>query len=422
RIEGLMHLHRSERKAGIARLQQAIARAIAHRHDELALDAWLALSEKASIDADRPDLADLWIAQTKAFLARIAPSSDLRHLRLKRAEALVAIANARFARARDVAAAALDRAAPDRPETWSLRMVLASAHLSLGQAQPALAEYTALLPRFTERWGPNHPTVGVIHINLGHIYVQYLGDPDRAQRHFDQALQIFEGAYGQDSLRVAEVHAAQSIVDQHAGDYAAALAHLEKSLKIENRRLGPTHSRTANTWMNIGVCQHLLSNYAEATKSYSRALSIFRDKLSPDHDAVATASSNLAESLVALHKHEQARPLFEDALRIMKMQLGDQHPDLAYPLKGLGLIGLATGSPQSAIRRFERALVLSPAATADPQERAEISWGLARSLRRADRTPRRASALAREALSIYQRLGPTWRERTQTIQKWLAHR
>jgi len=186
--------------------------------------------------------------------------------------------------------------------------------------------------------------------------------------------------------------------------------------------LGPTHSRTANTWMNIGVCQHLLSNYAEATNSYSRALMIFRDKLSPDHDAVATASSNLAESLVALHKHEQARPLFEDALRIMKMQLGDQHPDLAYPLKGLGLIGLATGSPQSAIRRFERALVLSPAATADPQERAEISWGLARSLRRADRTPRRASALAREALSIYQRLGPTWRERTQTIQKWLAHR
>ena len=419
RARGLLALARSDRKSGIDSLQRAIRLAIIHRHDELALDAWLALVAGVGHNPDRIDIAEGWLTQAEAFVERVARLDQRQRLRLENGRGRVAFAASRYREAAEIFSRAIERGDADDPLTWDVQLSRAGAYLMLGEVDAARTDYEALLQRFSERWGTEHPKVGKTYLALGQLHVQHLGALDVGEQNVRRALAIFAAALGNASLEVASAHSMLSVIALYRGQYEPALLHAKRALKTEIARLGHHNPQTATTLMNVGTYNHLLGRYPAAVDAYQRALAALEASVGPDHEDVATAAGNLGESLLAMGKLHEAQPHFERSLRMLEARRGASHPYLAYPLKGLGLMHLALDQPRAAVGLLERALKLTPTdGTADLQEKAEISWGLAQALRKSGRTPRRARLLAQDALSAYRALG-AWTARRAAIKKWL---
>jgi len=109
---------------------------------------------------------------------------------------------------------------------------------------------------------------------------------------------------------------------------------------------------------------------------------------------------------------------------ILQNALGADHADLALPLKGIGLAQLRRGHPRDALAPLERALTLrnQSKAASDPQEVAEVQWGLARTLAALGRDPPRARSLAEAARAGYLALGSESAGQAQEISQWLHKR
>jgi tetratricopeptide (TPR) repeat protein/predicted Ser/Thr protein kinase len=420
RVRGVQHLLRGEWRAGIDDLKAAVRGATIHRHDELVLDAWLSLLALTARDLGRPEVAAEWVEQASTAFERLAEPKDPRGLVLARARALVASAAGDYRGAAALLSAAIERADPERPETWDLRHDLAAARATLGEAEAARRNYEALLPRYVEAWGPEHPKTGVVLAALGLLQIEGLGRLDQGEENLTRAQEIFRAALGEDALRVAETSEALSQLAMYRGDSAGALARAERAHAILRARLGPEHPRVARALMNTGALRHLQGDYPGAVAAYRAALPSLEVHLGPEHDDLGTLLSNLGESLVALGRPDEARPALERGLKILRARLGPQHPDLAYPLKGLGLAALAADRPQAALTYLEDALRLTPPQGADPRERAEIGWGLARALRRAGRSPERARGLAEEARRVYRSLGADGVQQVRDIDGWMG--
>jgi serine/threonine-protein kinase len=162
-------------------------------------------------------------------------------------------------------------------------------------------------------------------------------------------------------------------------------------------------------------------DFAGSLAAYEAAYPILRAAWGTTHTTVGILRSNTGETLLALGRAEAAKADFAQALDILQKNLGAEHSDLALPLKGLGLAYLTLGRPHDALAPLERALALRAQSTtpSDPQEVAEIQWGLARVLRTLGRTPARARELAEAALSGYRSLGSESAARAQEITRWL---
>ena len=401
-------------KDALLELERAVALGVTHRHDELATDAWLTLVSAGSENIEHQAVNEAWLRQARAYVERFSGGRGRWRLRLADATARTEDAAGRHQKAIDVLSAAIESAEVETPEVWDMRLLRAAAALSLSRAEAAKADYDYVLPRYVKRWGARHPKVASTHLALGQMYVDRLGDLMRGETHLKKALELFTAAYGRKSLRVANVYETLSLVPMYQGDYASALAQLEQSLEIE-RALGPTSPRTARTLGNVGAIRHLLGRYEGAVAAYREALPLQEGRLDPDHPDVAIVASNLGESLLALGRIDEAHVHFSRAQQSLELRLGPDHPDLAYPTKGLGLVALARGERTKARTFLERALRLTPAKGGDPQERAEIGWGLARALGRSGH----GRALAREALAHYRELGPRWSTRVGQIEAWL---
>jgi hypothetical protein len=81
--------------------------------------------------------------------------------------------------------------------------------------------------------------------------------------------------------------------------------------------------------------------------------------------------------------------------------LGGSRSTVILPLFVEGKAQLAAGAPAQAIAALERALAICEAVIVSPQQKAEVSFTLARALVSSSRDRRRALGLARRAKELY---------------------
>jgi eukaryotic-like serine/threonine-protein kinase len=298
----------------------------------------------------------------------------------------------------------------------------ALAEARLGQAKPAVADAERALAIGIAVWGSEYPDLAATRRVLGLLYIEQLGDVARGEHEINLALELYRTQLGADSIDVANCEQALSQAGQYRGDYAAALAHAERADQIYAHQLGAEHPRRGETLMGVGVLRFMRKDFAGSLAAYEAAYPILRAALGPAHTTVGILLSNTGETLLALGRAEAAQTDFAQALDILQKSLGPDHADLALPLKGLGLAQLGRGRPSDAVAPLERALALSTrsATAGDPQELAEIRWGLARALRAVGREPARARALAEAALAGYRTLGSESAGRVEEIMRWLS--
>jgi len=425
-LDGQVKLARGEVAGSIALFNQAVELAVASHHDELPADVWLTLALDAGRREQRPAEIELWLGQSEAWLRRLGHAGDPRRVDLEHARGNLQLTAGDARGALGTLSHALEAAealwGKDDPRLISLLRDRALVQARLRQAKPAVADGERALALGIAAWGADYPDIARTRRTLGLLYIEQLGDVARGEHELTLARELYRTQLGADSTEVANCEQALSVAGQYRGDYAAALEHAERAEQIYARRLGADHPRHGEALNGLGVLRYMRKNFAGSLAAYEAAYPILRAAWGSAHTTVGTLLSNTGETLLALGRPEPAKAYFERALDIKRKSLGPEHADLAYPLKGLGLAYLSRGQPREALAPLERALALrtQSAAANDPQEVAEIRWGLARALRALGRAPARARELAEAAATGYRSLGSESAERVQEISRWLA--
>jgi tetratricopeptide (TPR) repeat protein len=427
-MEGRVKFARDDVAGSIALFNQAAELAVASHHDELLVDIWLTLALNAGRREQRPAEIELWLGQSEAWLRRLNHTSDPRLVELEHARGNLQLTAGDARTAQVTLSRALEAAVAlwgkDDPRLIPLLRDRALVLARLRQAKPAVADGERALALGIAAWGPDYPDIDIAGTRraLGLLYIEQPGAVERGEHELILAREIYRTQLGADSTEVANCEQALSKAGMYRGDYAAALAHAEQAEQIYGRRLGADHTRHGEALNGVGVLRFMRKDFAGSLAAYEAAYPILRAALGTGHPTVGILLSNTGETLLALARAELAQDYFARALDILRKSQGPEHADLALPLKGLGLVHLSRGQPREALAPFERALALrtQSAAANDPQELAEIRWGLARTLRALGRDPARARALAEAAAAGYRSLGSESAERVQEILRWLA--
>jgi len=425
-LEGQVKLARGEVANSITLFNHAVELAVESHHDELPADVWLALALDAGRREQRPAEIELWLGQSEAWLRRLGHASDSRRVELEHARGNLQLTAGDARAAVGTLSHALEAAealwGKDDPRLIPLLRDRALAQARLRQAKPAVADGERALALGIAAWGPEYPDIARTRRALGLLYIEQLGAVERGEHELTLALELYRTQLGADSTEVANCEQALSQARLYRGDYAAALEHAERAEQIYAKRLGADHPRHGEALNGLGVLRFMRKDFNGSLAAYEAAYPILRAALGTGHTTVGILLSNTGEALLALDRPDQARSYFERALEILHKSLGPEHADLALPLKGLGLAYLSRGQPREALAPLERALVLrtQSAAASDPQEVAEIRWGLARTLRALGREPARARELAEAAATAYRSLGSESAERVREISRWLA--
>ncbi|TMQ18633.1 MAG: tetratricopeptide repeat protein [Deltaproteobacteria bacterium] len=425
-LEARIQLSHGDIAGSHARFDRAIERAMVSHHDELVADIWLDRAVTAGSREQRPAEIAWWIAQGELWIRRLGHPGDSRRVQLEGARGYLQLTEG-DARA---AVASLSRALEIAEPLWGktdprlipLLRDRATAQGRLGRAAPAVADAERALALGVAAWGPDYPDIAATRCVLGLLYIEQRNDLDRGERELTRALALYRAQLGAESIDVAICEQGLSEARQRRGDYAAALLHAERAEQILARQLGANSTRHGEALNGVGALRFLRKDFTGSLAAYEAAYPILRDALGPSHTTVALLLSNTGETLLALARHELAQADFTRALDILERKVGAEHAYVAFPLKGLGLVQLARGRPAEALAQLERALDVHTrsAVAGDPQELAEIRWGLARALTALGRDRARARTLAEAALAGYRGLGGESAARVREIVRWLA--
>ena len=409
-VEAHIKAKRGDVADAIRLANQAVELAVASHHDELPADVWLMLAVTAGSFEQRPAEIESWLSQAEAWNRRLGHAGDSRRSQVEHARGKLQLVAGKAS----AALATLSRAVESAEALWGKddpRLIpfladRATAAGRLQQAKPAVADAERALALGIAAWGPDYPDIAEIRRLLGLLYIEQLGAVER----------------GEDSIDVGNCEQALSQAGKYRGDYAAALEHAERAEQIYAKRLGAEHPRRGEALMGVGALRFMRKDLAGSLAAYEAALPILRAALGGEHMAVGLLLSNIGETLLALGRPEAAQLEFERALASLQKSMGPDHASLVFPLTGLGLAHLRRGRPDAAVAPLERALALrtQSAAASDPQELAEIRWGLARALRALGREPARARGLAEAAADGYRGLGSESADRVREISRWLA--
>ena len=193
--------------------------------------------------------------------------------------------------------------------------------------------------------------------NLGAV-CKARGDPARARKSLQRALDLFQKAHGERHPLVATARVNLAAVCQDQGDLTAARKLNEQALALLEALHGTQHVSVATALNNLAEVHRAQGDLPQARRLHERTLAMRRKLQNVPPEDVAQSLNNLATVCHLLGESALARKLQEQALESFTRLHGERHPAVATALVNLGAVCVAQGDLFQARTRFERALAL----------------------------------------------------------------
>ncbi|MGE3765541.1 MAG: tetratricopeptide repeat protein [Kofleriaceae bacterium] len=275
------------------------------------------------------------------------------------------------------------------------------------------AMQVARLAESTIRATGDDPRLAKLLGNRGAIhYLQ--GDFASARADYEQALELFEKAFGPSDRRVGQTVMNLAMLAAET-DSPEALPLYARALAIHERALGPRHPEVALTLANRAIALANAGRFDDADRDLERALAIRTEVLGRDHrDTIGTLQTM---ALVAEERGDVTRALAVQrrVLERLGASIAADHPMRANTLTAIGRALVALGKHADAIAPLEQAIAAFDKASVAGAAPASARFALARAIweTRGDRT--RARTLATAALAAHEDA-----EQRDEIRAWLA--
>ena len=228
---------------------------------------------------------------------------------------------------------------------------LADSHYYAGHYDVADGINQRVLEANRRLYGPTHPKVADVLINLGASQTDR-GRYVDAEPHYRQALDLLVSFHGPDHFRTASATTmlARALVYQKKLDEGVPL--LQQALKVQERVNGPVHPRVASAVNDLGAAALLQNRLDDAETAFRRMLDIYRKVYTNEHYLHGIATSNLASVFSARKEFSRAEPLFREAIGIYERTQSPRHLNTAIGRVKLGRALLRQGRLREAEREL----------------------------------------------------------------------
>lgn len=235
---------------------------------------------------------------------------------------------------------------------------LGLAELRAGRALESVAAYVEALDRRLARLG-RHPESAVLANNLGHA-LEFAGAYEQAEVAYGLALDIDLETDPDNHVRLSTRYNNLGVLHGRRGRTAQAIEVMEQALASTEAGWGPEHPESAAVLGNLGA-MHLELHHPEEALRYGReALSILRAARGPGDPSVGMALNNVGHALGDLERLEEAEATLREALTILESSdtpLGREHlaivlSNLAGTLMRAGRLREARGPMEESLDRL----------------------------------------------------------------------
>ena len=281
-----------------------------------------------------PKLAQAAVGQTPSPAA----AAILEPLRNDISRAVQELDAGRCAQAIPIAEAAAktirEKLGGTQPDLVAAMNVTALCNKILGQYEKSEAGFRQAIDIAEKAYGPDTPESAVVLDNLGNLYLEQrrYAQAEPLKRH---ALETFQNTTGADSADTMTSMQNLAAVLDGEDRLPEAEALYRKALAIAEKVYKPDDPATGRLLDNMAGVIRQQNRLAEAGPYYDRAIAIFEHALGPDHPDTALAIQNHAILLSDLGEDRKSEAEYLRAIAINERNYGPLHPVLVPALTDL---------------------------------------------------------------------------------------
>jgi tetratricopeptide (TPR) repeat protein len=220
---------------------------------------------------------------------------------------------------------------------------LAQASTEAGHLNPAQAYLQQALAASRSGPDPDPLETAAILVQFGHLALDAQSQPRRAREFFDEALEIYRRAPGDQALATATTLTSLASAAMWMHDNALAERYSRQALQIFEANLSLKHPDHAQALANLGYILTERGSYAEAESMLNAALDIERSVFGARDPRVAANEQHLGELYERRGDLVRAAAAAKTAVDIASERLGPNHYLTGYYLDFLANIELQSG-------------------------------------------------------------------------------
>lgn len=218
-----------------------------------------------------------------------------------------------------------------------------------GDFDHAMVYFNQGLEKFIHALGENNKKTSAAYLAIGNVYSDY--DFEKAEKYFEKAKYT-----NMDSDQLASYYASKGFLFVQQKEYDTANDCFEKALDIRLKIYGETHPAIASCYNNLGYLYYYQGQYKKAEYYFTKARVIDSTFYGTNHPQYASRLSNLASIYYIDENYDKALDYFNRVLKIRIQLLGNRHPDIALTYNNIGFIYTDIGKSNEAVPYHQKAL------------------------------------------------------------------
>src|SRR5215469_1200364 len=235
--------------------------------------------------------------------------------------------------------------------------LLGNIRRTLGEYNRAERDLREALAIASTEFGPTSEASASASNEIGILY-KHIGRFEDGLQLYEQALEVFVGAHGENSPQVGVIYHNLGGILFAKGDLAAAEGFARRSWEISKKQWGEEDIRTMADAVAYAAILDGLEHHTESETIYRRALGIYQTTLGTEHYEIAAVLHNIAALLAACNRCDEAEQHYRRALAIKEKLLGSDSPDVALTSNNLGRLLTDTGRPGEAVPLLTSAVTI----------------------------------------------------------------
>jgi len=195
---------------------------------------------------------------------------------------------------------------------------------------------------------------------LGVVYLDMIGDSERAEGYLQDALDMFTELEGPESRKISEALSNLGVVytSGDAADLVVAESVTSKALSMQRQILGNDHPFVASNLNNLGALEYDLGNYEAAQQLLEEAIALRRVLYGDKYAGLANSMNKLSQVLRELGQLDESERLIRDAISIHDEYYASLHPRTGHDYHMLGLVLERDNRPVEAEEAYRKAVAI----------------------------------------------------------------